>query len=172
VLILLAGAALCFLVATARLFVWPTTNGVDRADAVVVLDGGSGERIAEARALMAGGVAPVLVISVGRELDDDEAAGPCAPRQEFEVVCFSPTPATTRGEARGLATLARRHGWDHVALVTSTFHVSRARLLVSRCFDGRLDVVGADPPRNPLHWAAAVAHEWGGTIEATLRRTC
>ena len=34
-------------------------------------------------------------------------------------------------------------GWRSVAVVTSTFHVFRARMLFERCFDGRVDAVGA-----------------------------
>jgi uncharacterized SAM-binding protein YcdF (DUF218 family) len=158
--------------ATARLFVWPSTDDPRRADAVVVLDGGSGERLDEARALMQRDVAPTLAISAGRELDPDEADGLCSGPQQFEVVCFTPTPDSTRGEARALATLARQHGWNDVVLVTSTYHVTRARMLVERCFDGRVDVVAASPPARPLHWIAAVGHEWAAMLDATIRRSC
>jgi uncharacterized SAM-binding protein YcdF (DUF218 family) len=157
---------------TARLFIWPSTTDVDRADAVVVLDGGSGERLERARALMARGVAPTLAISTGSELDPDEADDLCTEPQQFDVVCFSPRPDSTRGEARALATLARQRGWNEMALVTSTYHVTRARMLVERCYDGRVDAVSASPPRRPLHWAAAVVHEWAAMAEVTLRRSC
>jgi uncharacterized SAM-binding protein YcdF (DUF218 family) len=167
---LLAGTL--FLAATARLIIWPPTNDAGRADAVVVLDGGSGERLDKARDLMAREIAPTLAISTGRDLEVDEAGGLCSEPQQFEVVCFSPRPDSTRGEARALATLARRNGWNEVVLVTSTYHVTRARILVERCFAGRLDVVAASPPRRPLDWVAAVVHEWAGMLEATIRRSC
>jgi uncharacterized SAM-binding protein YcdF (DUF218 family) len=161
-----------FVGVTARLFVWPSTNDARRADAVVVLDGGSGERLDEARALMARRVAPTLAISTGRELNADDADGLCTEPQPFEVVCFSPTSDSTRGEARALATLARQNGWNEVVLVTSTYHVTRARMLVERCYEGHLDVVAASPPRRPLHWVAAVGHEWAAMVETALRRGC
>jgi uncharacterized SAM-binding protein YcdF (DUF218 family) len=164
--------ATLFLGATARLFVWPATNDARRADAVVVLDGGTGERLEEALALMARHVAPTLAISAGRELDADEADGLCARPQPFEVVCFSPNQDSTRGEARALAALARRNEWNEVVIVTSTYHVTRARVLVERCYDGRVDVVAASPPTGPLHWATAVGHEWAALLDATLRRSC
>jgi uncharacterized SAM-binding protein YcdF (DUF218 family) len=168
----LAVTGTLFLAATARLFVWPSTNHADRADAVVVLDGGSGERLEEARALMARRVAPTLAISTGRELDVDEAGDLCTKPQQFEVVCFTPRPDSTRGEARALAKLGRENGWNEVVLVTSTYHVTRARMLLQRCFDGRVEVVAASPPRQPLHWAGAVVHEWAAMVETTLRRGC
>lgn len=168
----LAVTGTLFLAATARLFVWPSTNHAGPADAVVVLDGGSGERLEEARALMARRVAPTLAISTGRELDVDEAGDLCTKPQQFEVVCFTPRPDSTRGEARALARLARESGWNEVVLVTSTYHATRARMLLERCFDGRVEVVAATPPRQPLHWAAAVVHEWAAMVETTLRRGC
>jgi uncharacterized SAM-binding protein YcdF (DUF218 family) len=158
--------------ATARLFVWPPTDAVGRADAVVVLDGGRGERLDAARELVARGTAPTLAISTGRELDPGEAGGLCTTPQPVEVVCFTPTPDSTRGEARAVAALARRHGWDDLVLVTSTYHVTRATMLVERCFDGAVDVVAAHPPARPLHWAAALGHEWGALVDASLRRGC
>lgn len=121
---------------------------------------------------MARDVAPTLAISAGREVDEDEADGLCARPQPFEVVCFSPKQDSTRGEARALAALARRNGWDEVVLVTSTYHVTRARTLVERCYDGRVDVVAARPPTRPLDWAAAVGHEWAALLDATLRPSC
>ena len=164
--------ATLLLAATARLFVWPTTDMVDRADAVVVFDGGRGERLHKARALMARNTAPTLVISAGRELDHDDADGLCSKPQEFEVVCFTPSPDTTRGEARAIAEIAQRRHWDDVALVTSTYHVSRARMLVERCYAGRLDVIAANPSSNPFHWVANLAHEWGGVVQAVIHEDC
>ena len=161
-----------FLALSLRLFVWPTTNDPRGADAVVVLDGGDGERLRKARELMARDVAPVLAISAGRELGPSEAGGLCSEPQTFEVVCFVPTSDSTRGEAREFAELARAHGWDDVVLVTSTYHVTRARMLIERCFDGRLRAVAASPRGGPLYWAARVGHEWLGTIDATVRRAC
>jgi DUF218 domain len=121
---------------------------------------------------MARHVAPTLAISTGRELDVDEAADLCTEPQQFEVVCFTPKPDSTRGEARVMARLARENGWNEVVLVTSTYHATRARMLLERCFDGRLEVVAASPPRQPLHWAVAVVHEWAAMVETTVRRGC
>jgi uncharacterized SAM-binding protein YcdF (DUF218 family) len=168
--VVVAGAL--FLAATARFFVWPSTNDADRADAVVVLDGGAGERLDEARALMARRVARTLAVSTGREMDAEEAGDLCTRPQPFEVVCFTPRPDSTRGEARALARLARDKGWNEVVLVTSTYHVTRARMLLERCFDGRVDAVAASPPRRPLHWGAAVVREWAAMVETAVRRNC
>jgi uncharacterized SAM-binding protein YcdF (DUF218 family) len=158
--------------ATARWFVWPRTDAVDRADAVVVFDGGQGERMHTARTLMARGIAPALVVSTGQELDPGDGDGLCTEPQSFEVLCFTPRPDTTRGEAQAVGEIARRRSWDTVALVTSTYHVSRARMLVERCYRGQLVVVAASPPGGPFAWVGNVAHEWGGSVEAIIERGC
>ena len=149
-----------------RLFVWPATDTVRSADAVVVLAGGSGERLDRALELVRDGVAPTLAVS---------SFGPdrlCTERQPFAVVCFTPTPATTRGEAESIGQLARAHGWTNLVLVTSTSHITRARLLVERCYSGTLQVAAATPHPGLLPWIAAITHEWGGLAEAAVERSC
>jgi aminopeptidase-like protein len=47
------------------------------------------------------------------------------------------------GEAELLARLAAARGWHRVDVVTSQYHVVRARLLIARCYRGQLRVVGA-----------------------------
>ncbi|HEX2118886.1 MAG TPA: ElyC/SanA/YdcF family protein, partial [Acidimicrobiales bacterium] len=123
---------------------WPSTDATPRrADALVVLSGDHGERLARAKELLAGGVAPTLVL-VGTP-DSAENLDMCAGRTTFDVVCLRPEPDNTRTEAAATAELARDRDWEALVVVTSTPHVSRARLLFDRCFPGTLDVVGADP---------------------------
>jgi len=165
VLVLLPVLAVAGLVATARLFVWPATDAVEPADAVVVLAGGDGERFERGLELVDRGVAPTLVLSFG-------APAFCNEDHAFEVVCFAPSPETTRGEAEAIGELARAHGWSRILLVTSTPHVTRARLLVERCYSGDLDVTGATPDTGVPGWIAAVTHEWGGLVETLVDRDC
>ena len=82
-----------------------------------------------------------------------------------------PVPFSTRGEARAIGRLARARGWNRVVVVTSTFHVTRTRLLFHRCYGGRLWVVGAAAPwwRLPEEWAS----ESGKLIvQLTAERGC
>ena len=80
-----------------RWFLRPSSVTPDRADAVVVLAGGEGERLEHALSLMADAVAETLVLSVGNEVwPDAEAVTETCGEATFEVVCFTPNPDTTK----------------------------------------------------------------------------
>jgi uncharacterized SAM-binding protein YcdF (DUF218 family) len=143
-------------------------------DAVLVLAGGRGERMAAGAQLALEGVAPVLVLS------DGGRPGPMAEqrcRQRVEgvrVVCLTPDISTTQGEARAFAGLAAREGWRSVAVVTSSYHVRRAGLLVRRCFPGTVRTFGATPVGiNGLQVVLFSAREAVAMAAAlTLQRGC
>ena len=88
------------------------------------------------------------------------------------MVCFNPSPETTRGEAEAIGRLAKEHGWNRIVLVTSTYHMSRARLLVGRCYSGTVEVAPAEPDQGVGAWVGAVLHEWGGLAESAIHRSC
>ena len=132
---------------------------------MVVLAGGNGERLDRGLELVREGVAPTLAVSFGPDRL-------CDSTQPFTVVCFTPSPDNTRGEAEAIGRLAQEHGWTDVVLVTSTSHVTRARLLVERCYSGQLQVAPATPDAGLLAWLVAIVHEWGGLAEAMLERDC
>jgi uncharacterized SAM-binding protein YcdF (DUF218 family) len=149
-------ATLPALAASARLFVWPRVDPAEApVDAIVVLDGERPRRIRRGVELVAAGVAPELVV-VRCEAYAPELLDRPLP---FEVVSFEPVPGTTRGEARAVARLAHDRGWRRLVVVTSTYHVTRTRLIFKRALaDRELHFVAAGytPSRMPLH----VASEW------------
>jgi uncharacterized SAM-binding protein YcdF (DUF218 family) len=125
---------LAWLAACAFLFVWPNDDEPRRADAVVVLAGGRKLRLEKGLELMRRDLAHTLVISDGEARGWLEANRLCnGAATGFRVVCFTPDPYSTQGEAQGVARLARERGWRSVTVVTSRFHVHRARLLFERC---------------------------------------
>lgn len=148
--------------------VHPATETAQPADALVVLAGGRGERLSKALVLVHQQVAPVLVISNGRDPRWPAANQLCAARQRFEVLCPQPAPDTTRGEARMVGDLAARRGWRSVVVVTSTYHARRAQLLVGRCFDGQLQIVAAPPHQPWLRTWARANVELGGLLGALV----
>lgn len=160
-----------FPAATAALFLWPPTDQPDRVDAVVVLSGDHGERMRRALELMADGVAPILV-HAGTP-DSVQVLELCAGGQPFEVICPMPDPDSTRAEARAVAGLAESHGWESIAVVTSDFHVTRARLLFGRCFDGVVEMVGPKASFPVSTWLRQLVHEWAAVAHAfVIARGC
>ena len=157
---------------TVRLFVWPAQDNPTRADAVVVLAGGRGERIALGMRLMRERVAPALVL-IG-EQTEPEADELCRGGQPpFELVCLPRGPSSTRTEARAAARLASDRQWRSLVLVTSSYHVTRSRMIHDRCFPGDLDVVGAKAPLGFGSLVPLVAKEWAALVHAaTVDRDC
>ena len=165
-----------WLAACAFLFVWPRADRPPiRADAIVVLSGGLNRRLDPALELARRRVAPILAISSAFVGDPWTKARRLCRGQEgptrFRVLCFSATPYSTRGEARAIARLARDHGWHRIVVVTSAYHVTRARMLIRRCYPGELWVVGTSSPwwRLPQEWVTETGKL---LVQLTLRRGC
>ena len=173
VLFVIACAIAVFSVATYQLFVDPHIDPVQRSDAVVVIAGGP-LRLEKGVELVRENIAPLLLISVphGSWPYQWEAPGICnGAKRPFQVICFRPKPESTQGEARALKRIAAKRHLRSVIVVTSTFHVSRARLIMRRCFHGRLAVIGT-----PVSRAAEpflIGMEWIKlTYAETLNRGC
>jgi uncharacterized SAM-binding protein YcdF (DUF218 family) len=147
VLVLLVLVVVAWAAAVARFVLWPVQDSPRRADAVVVL-AGDHLRLGKALELMARRVAPTLVISDGLAPGWREANRLCRGGARFRVVCFRPDPYSTRGEARAVARMAAARGWRSVLVVTSTYHVTRARLLFDRCVGASVSVTGATYQRS------------------------
>jgi uncharacterized SAM-binding protein YcdF (DUF218 family) len=172
VLLLVFAAVAGFIALSAYLFVWPATDAPGPADALVVLGPGRhGERLAKATELLRRGLAPIVVVSRSRRGRHwPLEAQLCARRR---AICFRGRPFTTRGEARIVGRLAAEHGWKRLLLVTSTYHVTRARLLYGRCVKGQIAVVAANADAGLRERLRLIAHEWGGLLDAVLfARSC
>jgi uncharacterized SAM-binding protein YcdF (DUF218 family) len=170
-----AGLVAAWIILCLVFFTWSpwATGAPAHADAVVVLSGGR-ERLPPALALIRGGVAKTLVISsVSRTKHWPLGHRLCATRRYAgaTVLCFDADPYSTRGEAEAVERLAREHRWSRVVVVTSRFHVTRARMLFRRCYDGRLWLVGVSRTwwKLPAEWV----DETGKLVyQLTVQRTC
>lgn len=149
---------------TAALTVWgafllqPRADEPVRADAVVMLAGADDGRHLHARDLVDAGYADTLLVSnpggnserVARRL----CTGIARPGPPAEVVCFEPEPRTTWGEARSVATIAERRGWERVLVVTNRPHTLRAGMWMREAtgLDVRMaPVERLDVARLPVH---------------------
>jgi uncharacterized SAM-binding protein YcdF (DUF218 family) len=159
------------IVASAVLFVWPSQDSPRRADAVVVLAGSKKARLNKALGLMRRGIAPTLVISDGWDPSWPQANRLCAGQAAFRVICFHASPYSTRGESETVARIAKARHWRSLVVVTSTYHVRRAKLLFERCFPGRVQAVGAHYGLSEL--PALLPSEWAKLVYAlTVARDC
>ena len=113
-----------------------------------------------------------MVISI--ESDKQKQAKSACQNQNpaYRVICFKPSPATTRGEAEEIGRLARQHHWKSLIVVTSMYHVSRARLIVTRCMPGTVLMVAAPGKPSVADWAYQFLYQTGGFIKAGLHRAC
>jgi uncharacterized SAM-binding protein YcdF (DUF218 family) len=176
VLLILIDTIAIFSVATYQLFIHPHIDPVRRSDAVVVIAGGP-LRLKKGIELVQNGIAPLLIVSnpPGGWAYKEEAPHLCdghGKRRPFEVICFHPNPESTQGEARAVKRIAATRRLRSVIVVTSYFHVSRARIEMRRCFHGRLAVIGT-PLNNPAKEPFWIALEWPKLIYAeTLNRGC
>ena len=172
-LLVVVGLVAGFSLATYRLFIDPHIDPVRRSDAVVVIAGGP-LRLKKGLELVREKFAPLLLVSVphGAWPYQWEAPDLCnGAKRPFQVICFQPKPESTQGEARALKRIVAKRHLRSVIVVTSTFHVSRARLIMRRCFHGRLAVIGT-----PVSRAAEpflIGMEWIKlTYAETLNRDC
>ena len=161
------------LVSSAFIFVWPSSDTPTQASAVVVLSGAK-NRLTKAEQLIRAGVAPVLAISSVLRTPNWHAALRLCRAGRYHgarVLCFEASPYSTRGEAENVARMARAHGWRSLVVVTSRYHIRRAKLLFERCFPGRVQTVGA-----PFAWTelpSILPSEWSKLVYAlTVARDC
>ena len=152
-----------FLVGTLTLFVYPAQNKPRRVDAIVSL-AGYGKRLNAAVQLARQGYAPNLAVS------DPNTGCPPAIRG-VRIICFYPHPATTQGEARQAAALAKQYGWTSLMVVTTPDQITRARVRFQRCTNVDIAYVGTDLPLS--RWPYAIAYEWAALGKAlVLQRSC
>ncbi len=171
-----AGAllALILLIGLAGLpvYVRPQTDPLRNADAIVVLGGTAYERFDIGLDLAQRGYAPTLLISRSTGLDDHEMDRYCAGRFDFTVSCFVPDPWTTEGEAQEIRRRAQQFGWRHLIVVTYTPHVSRARYIVAKCFDGELTMVASPSASGLRFWTWMYLRQSAGYLRAFLSPDC
>lgn len=154
---------------TARFFVWPTRGMPAHVDAIVMLNG-PGDRLDTAVALARAGRAGTLVVSRGSSYWGHGSA--CAPAiRGVHVICFEPSPSSTRGEAEFAGRLAQQYHWRSIVVITTPDQDTRARIRVGRCVPDRVYVETTALP--PHDWPWAVLYEWGATFKALVwQRGC
>lgn len=149
------------LVAATIVYVFPASDEVEHANAVIVLGPATPDRVALGQQLVDEGRVDRMIISAGRPgWAYDKASIPeCRDRT---ADCFMPVPATTAGEALKIAEIAERDSWTSVAVVTATPHVARARTIFESCSGIAVDVVAPPAVLEPAGWLYEFAYQTGG----------
>jgi uncharacterized SAM-binding protein YcdF (DUF218 family) len=156
-----------------RLLVFARIDTPATADAVVMLGGDSGTRLPEALRLVRAGMAPELVLSTPRDWTAAPSRQVCRDRPIPRITCFEPDPSTTRGEAEEIGRLAAERGWRRVIVVTSTYHVSRARMIIRRCYHGEILMVTPGSEHISLKsWVFQYGYQSAAWLVGQVQRSC
>jgi hypothetical protein len=151
----------------------PEVDKPEKVDAVFVLgppDGG--DRFDEGYDLVESGYAANLVVSAVTQKQPRMWQLCMNGIPKARIFCFYPRPATTRGEAQKIRALAAKYGWKSIIVVTSTYHVSRARTIMKRCFTGKVLMVPARKGIGFTDWAYEYLYQTGAYLKVLVNRAC
>ncbi|MBE7191255.1 MAG: YdcF family protein [Gordonia polyisoprenivorans] len=155
------------------LYVYPATAGEPhKADAIVVLGGLQDGREYYALALAQQGFARTVFVSNPYKKPSAYIRSVCDKPHGVEVICFYPSPRTTRGEARSVRAEALRRGWKSILVVTNTPHVVRAGYIVGRCFPGQITMLDFRTHLSVPYWAWMYVYQTAGFVRAALQGGC
>lgn len=155
-------------------------GSVDESSDAVVSLAPQYERLATAESLYEHDLAEVLAISylpqdVAPYANDQSVVASvhehCADEQLQSVVCFTPQPVTTFGEAKTVQEVAQGRHWDSLTVVTSHYHAFRTRYIFEKCLGNEIDinVVYADVDMGPERWAWHVVYENAAFVKALIQ---
>lgn len=131
-------------------------------DAVFVHAGGTGERLQRGLEIWDGaGETTLLILSLAES--PAEISGWCS-GDDPSILCESPDPVTTFGEAVMLDEIADRLAIDRIAVVTSDYHLRRATMIDTRCTTIEIVPISAGNEVGVLTLIGKYVHEFGGLI--------
>ncbi|MDQ0031461.1 YdcF family protein [Arthrobacter bambusae] len=176
--VVVGAMVIAWAVAGIFLYVAPPAEEPVHADVLFVL-GPPDRRMGYAEQLMQQGYAPTLAVSSPTGKDGRFTADVCNSVRPYRVICFTPEPFTTQGEARTLRDLSNQYGWKSADVLTAQFHVTRARVIVDRCYKGGLHMV-ADRTGLPLvsltnptySWAYQYLYQTAAFVKVAIHPEC
>lgn len=155
------------------LFVDPAVDQPARSDAVVVLAPAvTTGRLDYAIRLMSEGHSTILVISMPDGESGNPSSDVCGERGPYRIICFSPEPTTTQGEARAIQRLSEENDWRTITVVTDDSHVTRARTIIKRCYSHDLDMAAVRPDLPLEDWVYRFAYETAAFVKVAADPGC
>lgn len=154
-----------------------SANPVDSADAIVVLSGDADGREEYGLSLAEEGRAPTVLISKSNRLNDPDVKAACQPRRDIQVICRDAVPFTTRGEALMARKLALENNWKTVLVITSSFHLPRAKKIFEQCFaSSDRSAIMREVPRDYSYtvaeWQFNFLYQYGAWAKALYEGDC
>jgi uncharacterized SAM-binding protein YcdF (DUF218 family) len=153
-------------------------DGLQHADAVVVLGGEHDGREKYGIAL-AHQVGATTVLLSNPYLAGDRLMSELCDKlvDDVDVVCMSPSPSTTRGEAIMAREMGAERGWSSIIVVTWRFHLPRARIIFDQCYsDGGGRAIMRGVPRSyelPIAvWEYVYLYQYGALFKNALEASC
>lgn len=156
-------------------YVFPHTDRPAKTDVVFVIGPPTTSRLALAEKMVKKGLSTNVMISVSPDgrynsaknisLCEDESS-------RYRVYCGVPDPFTTQGEARWLKAMAAEHGWTSATVITFTPHITRARVLMDRCFTGDLRMVADRRPLSLDTWVYQYLYQTGAFLRVAIDQDC
>ncbi len=156
----------------------PATDAAERADVLFVL-APAGDRRWQAEQLMDQGAAGTLVFSIPQGQPGNPDPDICYERRAYRIICFSPDPVTTQGEARALSRLSRENGWKSANVLTMQSHITRARSIIRHCYKDDLRMIAywqklpvlsfSNPKRS---WAYRFVYETAAFVKSAFNQSC
>lgn len=154
------------------LFNRPHADPLTKADAIIVLGGDNDGRLQYGLSLAEQGYADTVVLSnayIDNPVGLPDFNRACASgTATITVVCFVPSPYTTRGEAMYVSRLAKERNWTHVIVVSWNYHMVRARYILHQCFSGTVTMrpVPRTYDYSPVRWASEYAYQYIALVKA------
>lgn len=150
-----------------RFVVFPHANQVRSTQLLVAVDSPADQKkVATVRRVIAASPPGITLL-----WSDDSGCPSYLFDLGAKLVCFSPNPDTTRGEARYAANYASAHHDTELSVVVPRPQLSRARTRFARCFHGRLDLI--EEPTSFWKTLTDVPYQVGAEVKAlTYQRSC
>ncbi len=167
----IAALAIFWAVAGIFLYVTPPSDEPKHADVLFVL-GPPDQRMVYAEQLMQQGYAPTLAVSSPVDKDGRFTADVCGDHRSYRIICFHSDPFTTQGEARALRDLSNQYGWKSANVLTAQFHVTRARVIVGRCYSGDMQMVADRMDLSLISWAYQYLYQSAAFVKVALHPDC
>lgn len=150
---------------------------VEHADAVIVLGGEHDGREEYGLQLARRVGARALVLSNPYPADDVVMRKMCNLRTEIEIICRTPVPGTTRGEAILMRTLSDERNWAHIVGVTWRYHLVRTRLVFRQCYsniagDAAFQAVPGHDHTPLVLWEYIFIYQYLALMKAVIQGPC